>query len=159
VVHIRLMRAEDLQQIDRVQRAAFDPQLWEDTALFQSMIDMSPSSVFVAEENGDILGYFLTYPTHEDRDDFEAGMRPLNGGETALYAHDLCLHPAARGKGAARQLFAAAEDYAQRQGFARIIGISVQDSLKFWQSMGFQGTKPKTYHGMPGMFIVKDLTS
>lgn len=149
------MTAADLPAIDRVQRASFTPELWEDMSLFKDILAGYEHSSFVAHKDGALLGYLLTYPSIIERDDFESGWKDLSGLEDHLYIHDLCVSPDGRGKGIAALLLDKLEACAREQGFLKFCGIAVQSSESFWRKQGFTPLKPYPYHGEPGTLMVK----
>ncbi len=156
MITVRNMTLDDLPLIDKVQRAAFIEELWEDMSLFQDVLEGYAKSSFVAHKDGALLGYLLTYPSVIERDDFEGGWRDLCGHEDYLYVHDLCVHPDGRGLGIANLLLKDLEKFAEKNGFRKFAGIAVQDSISFWLKHGFTALKPYPYHGEPGTLMVKE---
>jgi len=152
---IRQMTVSDLPAIDRVQRASFVPELWEDMSLFEGVLEGYERSSFVAHKSGELLGYLLTYPTILERDDFEDGLKDLCGEEDHIYIHDLCVHPDGRGKGIANALLEQLEIFAKDNGFTKFCGIAVQGTESFWRKHGFKKLKPYPYHGEPGVLMIK----
>jgi len=101
--------------------------------------------VFVAEENGVILGY---------------GQFDANTGEVeATY-----VLPQAHGRGVGRALLAEAESRARRAGFESIFLSASLNAVRFYEGFGFE-PQVKRFYELPGglhlecMFMIKRLDS
>lgn len=151
------MGIPDLPDVGRLESLSYGPELHEDTALFRSVLENCQDYSFVArtaDAQKALAGYLLAYATDPGRDDFEEGWRPCPSDScTAIYIHDMCVHPDFRERSIARLLFSALEKKAAENGIPSLIGIAVQNSERFWYKLGFETVRPCSYHGEPGVFI------
>jgi len=116
--------------------AAFPPPQGHEEAL-------RSGGVFVAEEDGSILGY---------------GQFDANTGEVeATY-----VLPEAHGRGVGRALLAESEARARRAGFKSIFLSASLNAVPFYERLGFE-TQVKRFYELPGglhlecMFMIKQL--
>lgn len=156
-VVIRQMTEADLQQVYDVQCAAYAEVFHEDISVFKDALDDYDKTSFVAVEDGKIIGYLLSQPSDEYRDDFDTGVWDRRGDEEFIYLHDACVSPDHRGKDAASQLVKTFNQKAKDLGFKAIVGVSVQRSEGFWKKMGFTMVSPDTYNGEPAFYMKKEL--
>lgn len=153
---IRQMQIGDLHDVYHVQTLGFTEDLWESTETFKQILTDYPSGSFVAEVGGNIVAYILSQPADETREDFDTGHWEIRGDEECLYLHDLCLSPDVRGTGIAQALVDQLGEYAKNK-FKKIVGISVQDTQKFWTKRGFIMHHECGYLTQSGTFMTKIL--
>lgn len=151
------MEITDLSAIDKVQLAAFGDGFIEPMSKFEYILNQYDQAAFVAEVNGEIVGYMLAYPSEAEQPDYDTRKCEVSGDEPCLYIHDLCLHPDVHGKGIAKQIFSTMYELAVQKKFTQMIGIAVQESVSFWQKTGFTMLYPQTYNGEPGQYMSKKL--
>lgn len=144
--------------MDAVQQRSFIPELIEPINLFAEMLAIYDKAAYVAiNESGQVVAYVIAHPSNEGRDDYEFGGHAVRGDEDCLYIHDLCVDPAARGRGLANSLFERMVVHARAQGYKNIIGIAVQGAAPFWQKLGFTMAYPYVYKGKTGQFMKLEL--
>lgn len=132
------MRPGDVDGVVCVAAAAF-PDHFEARACFEERLALFPQGCFTLAQWDAIGGYLIAYPWAF------GSIPPLNsllGGlpemHEALYLHDLALHPDMRGQGFARPVVERLIGDARALGCRRIALVSVNDSIAFWRSMGFE---------------------
>ena len=103
---IARMRADGIEQWDEV---------YPDAAVITR--DLTAGTLHVLREGDGIIGCFTLDTTH---DPLWAGMAWAVAPESAAVVHRLMVHPAAQGRGLAKQLMAHAETLARSRGFRAI---------------------------------------
>jgi ribosomal protein S18 acetylase RimI-like enzyme len=114
-VSVRTGRADDEGALH-----AIDVASWDTSSIFPSLLarvdeepfftdDRGPDSHLVAELDGVVVGYARLRPA-----------TPLPESSHVVQVNGLAVAPAARGRGVARALLAAAEDQARSQGAAKV---------------------------------------
>ncbi|MGF7155632.1 GNAT family N-acetyltransferase [Novosphingobium gossypii] len=131
------MQPTDIDGVVQVAAACF-PDHFENRACFEERLALYPGGCFVLGRGDAVKGYLIAYPWP-----FGA-IPPLNtllgalpDARDAFYLHDLALHPEARGGGHARPALERLAAALREAGATRIALVSVNDSLAFWQGMGF----------------------
>lgn len=133
----RAMRDADIDGVVAVARLAF-PDHFEARACFAERLALFPQGCFALAHGDAVRGYLIAYP-------WPAGAIPpldsLLGGlpeaRGSVYLHDLALHPAMRGQGHARPVVEHLAQAARTWGATTLALVSVNDSVAFWQGMGF----------------------
>lgn len=133
----RPMTPADIDGVVAVAAACF-PDHFEDRACFEERLALFPHGCSVLAGADAVKGYLIAYP-------WPLGAIPpldtLLGGvpaaRDAFYLHDLALHPDVRGAGYARPAVEQLVVDLRGLGAERIALVSVNDSLAFWQGMGF----------------------
>ena len=139
VAAVRQLTARDFDTVDRIQRSAYSPDFLEDLAVFADKFARYPDGCWVAEVDGQVVGYLFSHPGH-----FSAppGLNKLledqAGPPDCYFIHDVAVHPAQRGIGVAQLLVAAAFAHAAARGFPGIALVAVQNSRGFWERRGFR---------------------
>jgi ribosomal protein S18 acetylase RimI-like enzyme len=100
------MRAAGIEQWDEV---------YPDAAVFAR--DLAAGTLHILREGDAILGCFTLDTTH---DPLWQGMAWAVPADAAAVVHRLMVHPAAQGRGLARQLMAHAESLARARGFRAV---------------------------------------
>jgi GNAT superfamily N-acetyltransferase len=127
----------DLAGVLDVQAACYPPAMQEPARVVRARLAASPGTVLVARDDDGVCAYLFAYPSRLGK------VTPLNGPFTVpaepdtLYLHDLAVAPRAAGQGVARRLVARLHDDAARRGLRHAALVSVQDSLAFWESLGY----------------------
>jgi len=134
----RPMRADDVDGVVAVAASAF-PDHFERRDCFAERFALFAQGCFVLAEGDAVKGYLIAYPWPL------GAIPPLNSLIGALpeardtwYLHDLALHPDMRGQGHARPIVERLASEARAQGAVRIALVSVNDSVPFWQGLGFE---------------------
>lgn len=135
---IRPMRADDVPAMLQVQAQCYPAHMNESGDVFLARWQACPDTAWVLPDAHDqALAYLVAYRSQV------GAVSPLGaafvhaGPANALYLHDLAIGLGARGQGAAQALVAHACSQAQREGLGALSLVSVNESLAFWQRMGF----------------------
>ena len=132
------MAEADLDAALAVQAACYPPAMQEAADVVRARLRASPDTVLVARDEDGVCAYLFAYPSRLGK------VTPLGGGfavpETpdTLYLHDLAVSPRAAGQGVARRLVDAM--LARAGGLRHSALVSVQDSRRFWESLGYVPT-------------------
>lgn len=140
-ITLRAVHSGDLAAILQVQAACYPPPMQEGADVVLARIRQAGDTSFVAtQRNGAILAYAFAYRS------MQGALTPLDAcfalaaaGDT-LYLHDLAVAPHAAGQGLARRLAAHVDTLARRQGSRWCALVSVQDSRRFWERLGYRAT-------------------
>ena len=134
---IRPMIAGDLNAIEVIQAEAYAGYFLESTDVIAQRFNLSPTTAWVAECEGDVCAYLVGYWSMVGK------INPLNAPfsrvehANCLYLHDLALLKVAQGFGVGRMLIQAATAHALQNAAETIALLSVQNSKAFWQGSGF----------------------
>lgn len=135
---LRSIREDDLDAVLAVQAACYPPVMQEAGEVVRSRIRAAFGSSFVAECAGQVLAYVFAYrSTRGAVTPLDAPFEVAGAGDT-LYIHDLSVSPAAAGRGLARRLVERLLALAHEQGLGHCALVSVQDSQRFWERLGFR---------------------
>ena len=136
-VALRAMCEDDLAAVWAVQAACYPPPMQEAAALLLARLRAAPSTALVGCVGGAVRAYLFAYPSLLGR------VTPLGApfvpapAPDALYLHDLAVAPGAHGIGLARRLAARLLAEAAASGLGHAALVSVQDSRRFWEGLGF----------------------
>lgn len=100
--------------------------------------DVERDELYVAEENGRILGA-IVISTFMDEEYVPIKWLTPNGNST--YIHRLCVHPDHQGKGLAQQLMDFAESYSRDNSFVSVRLDTFSQNLRnqrFYEQRGYQ---------------------
>lgn len=156
-IEIREMCNEDLNNIIRIQAESYPSVLQEDISLFKNILNASHPFCFMALSEQKSLGYILGYVTDENRNDFEMGPRFSETQGDVVYLHDLCVDPSCRGQSIAKNIYNTFEKKVLQEGYKKIIAISLEEAVCFWEKRGFYQEGDFPYHGQKAYKISKDL--
>lgn len=101
------------------------------------MLDKPCTPIFVAVEEGSVLGYCFCQLKSHFQD-------PVLQDATELYIDDLCIDEACRGKGIGKALYEAANRYAKQSHCDRVtlnVWCCNENAMAFYQAMGLQPQK------------------
>lgn len=135
---LRCLQAADLPALMTLQAQAYGAGYVEPAAVMAQRLAITPHTVWgLFDASGAMHAYLLAYrsvrgavaPLHQP---FDPAPRP-----TALYLHDLAVHPQAKGQGLGPRLVAAAQQVARAEGLSGLGLVAVQGSQPFWQRQGF----------------------
>ncbi|MEQ2008606.1 MAG: GNAT family N-acetyltransferase [Limisphaerales bacterium] len=135
---IARMRADGIEQWDEV---------YPDAAVISR--DLAVGTLRVLREGDDILGCVTLDTTH---DPLWQGMAWSAAGEPAAAVHRLMVHPAAQGRGLAKQLMAHAESLARARGFRSIhldCFTANPAALALYERLGYRRTGTATMRKGP----------
>lgn len=137
VLTIRPVQPEDLDAILQVQAACYPPAMQETAGVVLDRMRVARATCVLAEDEGGVCGYLFAYPSRMGRvTPLGDVFRPAPDADT-LYLHDLALAPRAHGRGLARALVHHLLDQARQGGMAWSALVSVQDTARFWNALGF----------------------
>lgn len=137
---LRPIREDDLEAVLAVQAACYPPVMQEAAEVVLSRIRAAGPSSFVAECAGQVLAYVFAYRSSQGAvTPLDAHFDVRDDGDT-LYIHDLSVSPAATGQGLARRLVERLQALARELGLTCCALVSVQDSQRFWEGLGFRET-------------------
>ena len=102
-----------------------------------AMLDDPQQPIFIAEQDGAVLGYgFCQIQTY--RDD------PVMADRTELYLDDLCVDETTRGMGVGKAIYQAIRDYAKQRS-CHSISLNVwscnESAMKFYEKRGLKPQK------------------
>ena len=135
---LRLMQAEDLPEIMDIQLEIYSDELQEHPETVAQRLAQVPDLAIVAEDKHGICGYLFSYRSQR------GAITPLDGAfveptySDCLYLHDLGVAPRAFKRGIGPSLVKHKLQIARQAGLQHCSLVSVQDSARFWQRMGFQ---------------------
>jgi ribosomal protein S18 acetylase RimI-like enzyme len=135
---IARMRADGIEQWDEV---------YPDVAVITR--DLTAGTLHVLRESDGIIGCFTLDTTH---DPLWAGMVWAVAPESAAVVHRLMVHPAAQGRGLAKQLMAHAETLARARGFRAIhldCFTANPAALALYERLGYRRTGTATMRKGP----------
>ena len=102
-----------------------------------SMLDSSKTPIFVAAEDGKVLGYgFCIYRAYKDD--------PVIADHTELYIDDLCVDEACRGQGIGKAIYENILRYAkERHCYSVTLNVwsCNESAMKFYESLGLRPQK------------------
>ena len=138
----RPMRPGDLPGVMAL-AGVVHPGLPEREDVFAERLQLYPDGCFV--HDGTVIdGYLVSHPWRAaDPPALDTLIRQLPAAADVYYLHDLALHPALRGKGAAGAILRALEPALAAFNGAELVAVS--GSVPFWQHWRFEVAEP------PGM--------
>ncbi len=140
---LRGLQSADLPGLMALQVQAYGAGFVEPTAVMAQRLAITPDTVWgLFDASGAMRAYLLAYRSVSGavaslHQPFDPAPRP-----TALYLHDLAVHPSAKGLGLGPRLVAAALALARAEGLEGLGLVAVQGSQPFWRRQGFQDRRP-----------------
>lgn len=133
----RTLRATDLPVLCAL-ADQIHPDHPESPEALASRLHRFPAGCFLAEGEGDSLGYCLSHPGVVGQPPpLDKVLTELPAGADCLYLHDLALVTAARGMGLGEAMVAMLADLARAHRLDRIALTAVSRSWGFWERQGF----------------------
>jgi predicted N-acetyltransferase YhbS len=129
------MAEADLDAVLAVQAACYPAAMREAADVVRARLRASPGTVLVARDADGVCGYLFAYPSRLGKVTPLGGDFALPPDPDTLYLHDLAVAPRAAGRGVARRLVDAM--LARAGGLRHAALVSVQDSRRFWESLGY----------------------
>lgn len=133
----RPMQTSDLNDVMHIQSEAYAAEMVESKTIIALRLANVPDTSWVVEGEQGVCGYLVGYMSH-------AGLVTPWGSEFAhkpaadhLYLHDLAISKSATGYGLGPLLVNHALQQAKMQQLSGAALVSVQDSKRFWQKLGF----------------------
>lgn len=123
----------------RIQEKAYTGVPPESIGVLKSKWEISPESCFVARaEDEEIQAYLLAHAWNSLEPPKLFEQVPENSTGEILYLHDLAVVNKARGVGAGKQLVKKLLETAKERGYEKVLLVAVQNSSRFWASLGFR---------------------
>lgn len=141
---LRPIHHDDLDAVLRVQAECYGPAMQEPAGVIRARLAAAADTAFAASVGGVVLGYLFAYRSAL------GGVTPLGaayapaGAPDTLYLHDLAVSPRAAGRGLARALAGHALALARREALQWCALVSVQDSQRFWERLGYRAAPCRT---------------
>ena len=129
------MAEADLDGVLAVQAACYPPAMQEAADVVRARLRASPDTVLVARDADGVCAYLFAYPSRLGKVTPLGGAFAVPDAPDTLYLHDLAVAPRAAGQGVARRLVDAM--LARAGGLRHSALVSVQDSRRFWESLGY----------------------
>jgi predicted N-acetyltransferase YhbS len=129
------MAVADLVGVLAVQAACYPSAMQEEADVVRARLRTSPDTVLVARDADGVCAYLFAYPSRLGKVTPLGGEFPVLQAPDTLYLHDLAVAPRAAGQGVARLLVDAV--LARAGGMRHSALVSVQDSRRFWESLGY----------------------
>lgn len=140
---IRSMARDDLPDVLRIQRESFDDTAQESLQSFQAKLIASPSTCFVAIQQGQVVGYLVAILASSDEPPALHGeVARIPAAPDCLYLHDLSVSQIARGSGVARALMDGFMTSLRQQRLPRACLTAVNGSQAYWTRYGFRVVAP-----------------
>ena len=134
---IRIMRETDIVAVFDVQSQVYVPEMVEPANLITARLAASPQTCWVAEDSHGIGAYLMTYPSVHGKISVLGADFQVADPANALYLHDLAVAPRMSGQGVGQGLVQQALAFALAQQWHYACLVSVQDTSRFWQRLGF----------------------
>ncbi len=102
-----------------------------------AMLDSTKTPIFVAAEDGNVLGYCFCIVEEYEKD-------PVINDHTELYIDDLCIDEVCRGKGVGKALYENACRYAKMRNCCSVtlnVWCCNENAMGFYKSLGMQPRK------------------
>ncbi len=129
------MLAEDLPGVDAV-AAIVHPGFPEDGEVLAERLALHPAGCFALDGEAGIAGYLISHPWHDNAaPKLNSRLGAIPADAETYYIHDLALHPAAQGTGAAGAIIRRL--MAETAAFPRHALVAVNGSAPFWSRFGF----------------------
>jgi ribosomal protein S18 acetylase RimI-like enzyme len=135
---IREIREDDWLSIMEIQQEAYYSIEPESLEVLKSKWKVSPTTCFVFVEDNQVLAYCLSHPWEENAApdlNTELHVSPESDG---IFIHDIAVRKNSREKGIGSMLFYFLTRSLRENNFRFLSLVSIQESLPFWQKLGFQ---------------------
>ena len=137
-IQICPMGEHQLAAVLAVQATCYPAAMQEPAAVVLARLRAAPATTLVACAGDAVHAYLFAYPSLLGRvTALDAPFVPAARPDT-LYLHDLAVAPQALGRGLARRLVQQLLDQAAGEGLRHAALVSVQDTRRFWEGMGFE---------------------
>ena len=128
----------------------------EDEAVFIERLALYPAGCFALDGAAGLQGYLISHPWHQGAaPKLNTLLGTVPAERDTYYIHDLALHPAAQGAGAASAIIRRL--LAETVGFRRHALVAVNASVPFWSRHGFRpATGPDiASYGADALYMVR----
>ncbi|QDU28898.1 Acetyltransferase (GNAT) family protein [Anatilimnocola aggregata] len=138
-ISIRKMNRQDMVEVDRIQREAYAPTIWERIAVFEEKLNYFPDGCWLCEIDAVAAGYLFSHPGKlSEPPALNAFFATTTADVDCYFIHDVAVRPAFRGTGVGGRLAEQALRIASEQGFTNVALVSIQNSQAYWQRHGFE---------------------
>lgn len=139
MINIRPITEDDLDTVMDIQSSAYHPFFQEDRFVFEDRLRNFPDGCWIAEVDGYSAGYLFSHPCQLNAPpNLNSAIESLPKKPDCYFIHDVAINPEFRGMGIGRNLADKAKQLAIENSFKDMALISVQNSEKFWNKMGFK---------------------
>ncbi len=142
---IRPMLGSDVPAMLGVQAQCYEPDMNESAEVLLARFQSCPDTAWVAlDAQGQVAAYLVAYRSCLGKPTPLGHAFEHAPAADVLYLHDLAMGEALRGQGVAQRLVAHARAQAGVMGLRGLALVSVNDTVGFWQRMGFAVAQPAT---------------
>ena len=134
---VRHIKNCDWDEIVALERQTYLSVLSENRTALTSKNSASPSTCFVLEVEGQVVGYLLSLPYPRFKYPHLAQAETMIYGSQNLHIHDLVIAERYRGQGLAGQLLDQLTPAAEREGYQWLSLVAVSGSRFFWKRQGY----------------------
>jgi len=139
LINIRLITEDDLGAVMDIQSSAYHLFFQEERFVFEDRLHNFPDGCWIAEVDGHPAGYLFSHPCQLNAPPkLNSAIKSLPKEPDCYFIHDIAVNPRFRGIGVGRNLADKAKQLAVEYKFKDMALISVQNSEKFWNKMGFK---------------------
>lgn len=146
---VRYIKNRDWDEIVALERQTYWSVLLENRIALMSKNSASPSTCFVLEVEGQVVGYLISLPYPRFEYPHLAQAESMVHRSQNLHVHDLVIAERYRGQGLARRLLDRLMLAAEREGYQWLSLVAVSGSHFFWKAQGFdfcpEIVLPKSY--------------
>lgn len=140
---IRPMLGSDVSAMLVVQAQCYEPAMNEPAEVLLARHDACPDTAWVAlDAQGQVAAYLVAYRSCLGKPTPLGHAFEHAPDADVLYLHDLAIGVVLRGQGVAQQLVSHARAQARTMGLRGLALVSVNDTVGFWQRMGFAVAQP-----------------
>lgn len=166
-IFIRAMTVADLPAVIRVQAEAYVAELCETPEIIAYRLSTAPHTAWVADSPLGVCAYLVGYQSELGKVTPWGSNFKHKPDSTTFYLHDLALGFNAKGMGLGQTLVSTALTTMRERGAQQAALVSVQDSLGFWQKLGFaefaelaelERNQLDSY-ALPAVYMTRDLNA
>lgn len=132
------MQQHDIPAVLAIQAECYAGVLPEDEGVIRARLRAVPDFSWVAEDEGGVCAYLVTYPGALGKVTPLSGLFQLPEQPDTLYLHDLAVATRAHGRGLGPQLVRHALAQARAHQLGHSALVSVQGTRGFWQRFGYR---------------------
>lgn len=135
---LRTITHDDWPSIMRIQTTCYSKTTTESLIVLKSKWQLSPNTCLVAEVEGQITGYCLAHPWHNQPPSLHQDISNDTMPTDTLYLHDMAILPSARGTGLATIILNELKHHALQLGLKSISLVAIQGAHTYWEKQGFK---------------------
>ena len=149
---IRKFTVKDIEQAEKLARAFYFPDLWEESDCCSTRLKIYPKGCLAAEINNALVGYSFSHPWTTDKIVNLGDKIEMPPSPDCYYIHDVCVDVNYHGKGIGKLL---AQKTMELNTFNTVMLVSVLGSHTFWKTFGFQIVREIQYSKKNRAFVMK----